>query len=134
MPKYMTKQRKALLAFLEQHADEELSARQIEQALCGDGISISAVYRNLSELQKERKVRKVTKSDSREVYYLYTDCDHCKECLKKKNKKCGKTYHMNSEGAQMLVRNLAQSDEFAIDKADTVLYGVCRDCQKKHEE
>ena len=130
----MTKQRKALLAFLEQHADEELTARQIEQALCGDGISISAVYRNLSELEKERKVRKVTKSDSREVYYLYTDCDHCNECLHLSCEKCGKTYHMNSEGAQMLVRNLAQSDEFAIDKADTVLYGVCRDCQKKHEE
>ena len=31
----------------------------------------------------------------------------------------------------MLVKNLAQSDEFTIDKANTVLYGVCKDCQKQ---
>ncbi|MBQ2429166.1 MAG: hypothetical protein II264_11840 [Ruminococcus sp.] len=50
MPKYMTKQRKALLAFLSGHADEELTAKQLETALSGEGISISAVYRNLSDL------------------------------------------------------------------------------------
>ncbi len=38
---------------------------------------------------------------------------------------------MNTEGAQMLVQNLAQSDAFAIDKANTVLYGVCKDCREK---
>ena len=52
MPKYMTKQRKNLLAFLEQHADEELSAKIIESELGGMGVSISAVYRNLSDLEK----------------------------------------------------------------------------------
>ena len=38
---------------------------------------------------------------------------------------------MNSECAKILIENLAQSDEFAIDKASTVLYGVCRECQKQ---
>ena len=54
----MTKQRKALLAFLSAHADEELTARQMEQALSEQGISISAVYRNLADLEKEGKVRR----------------------------------------------------------------------------
>ena len=53
MPKYMTKQRKTLLSYLSGHADEKLSARQIEADLKQEGISISAVYRNLSELEKE---------------------------------------------------------------------------------
>ena len=131
LPKYMTKQRKALLSFLSSHADEKLSARQLEEALCGEGISISAVYRNLSELEKEGKVRRVNNSGSREVYYQYTDGVHCKESLHLSCEKCGKTYHMNSECAKMLIENLAQSDEFAIDKASTVLYGVCRECQKQ---
>ena len=52
LPKYMTKQRKALLSYLSSHADEKLSAKQLEEALCCEGISISAVYRNLSELEK----------------------------------------------------------------------------------
>ncbi|MDO4882078.1 MAG: transcriptional repressor [Oscillospiraceae bacterium] len=129
MPKYMTKQRKALLAFLEQHADEELSAKIIESELGGMGVSISAVYRNLSDLEKEGKVRRVSKSGSREVYYLYTDAHKCRECLHLSCKKCGKTYHMNAECADMLINTLAQSDDFTIDKSETVLYGVCKDCK-----
>lgn len=131
MPKYMTKQRKALLAYLTLHADEKLSARQMEAALGGEGVSISAVYRNLAELEKEGKVRRVNQSGSREVFYQYTDGAHCKECLHLSCEKCGKTYHMNTQGAAMLIENLAQSDEFTIDKASTVLYGVCKACRNK---
>lgn len=131
MPKYMTKQRKALLNYLSMHADERLSAKQLEDALKIEGISISAVYRNLSELEKEGKVRRVNNSGSREVFYQYTDGAHCKDCLHLSCEKCGKTYHMNSAVAQTLIENLAQSDEFTIDKANTVLYGVCGDCREK---
>ena len=131
MPKYMTKQRKALLNYLSMHADERLSAKQLEDALKSEGISISAVYRNLSELEREGKVRRVNNSGSREVFYQYTDGAHCKDCLHLSCEKCGKTYHMNSAVAQTLIENLVQSDEFTIDKANTVLYGVCGDCREK---
>ena len=133
MPKYMTKQRKNLLAFLEQHADEELSAKIIESELGGMGVSISAVYRNLSDLEKEGKVRRISKSGSREVFYLYTDAHACRESLHVSCEKCVKTYHMNSQCADMLINNLAQNDEFTIDKSDTVLYGVCKACKKNGE-
>ena len=131
MPKYMTKQRKALLEFLSAHADEELTAKQMEQALSEQGISISAVYRNLAELEKEGKVRRSSKSGSREVYYLYTDGSECRDCLHLSCEKCGKTCHMSMEGAQTLSEALAQSDEFTVDKSNTVLYGVCKSCKKK---
>ena len=130
MPKYMTKQRKTLLAFLSCHADEELSAKQIAKSLNDDSISISAVYRNLSALEQDGKIRRISKSGSREIFYQYIDCSQCKDCLHLSCEKCGKTYHMNMPGAEMLINNLAQNDEFAIDKANTVLYGVCRSCQK----
>ena len=128
MSKYMTKQRKALLNYLSAHADEKLSAKQIEENLSGEGISISAVYRNLSDLEKEGKIRRVNQSGSREVFYQYTDGEHCKNCLHLSCEKCGKTYHMNMQCAQMLIDNLAQNDEFMIDKANTVLYGICKNC------
>lgn len=133
MQKYMTKQRKTLLEYLEHHPDEELSAKIIESELSGMGVSISAVYRNLSDLEKEGKIRRVSKSGSREVYYMYTDAHECRESLHLSCKKCGKTYHMNSQCAEMLVNTLAQNDEFTIDKSDTVLYGVCKDCKTKGE-
>lgn len=126
----MTKQRKALLAFLSAHADEELSARQLETALSDVGVSISAVYRNLSDLEKEGKIRRVSKSGVREVLYQYIDSDVCRGFLHLSCEKCGKTYHMNMRGTEMLMNSLEQSDKFFINKANTVLYGVCKDCRK----
>lgn len=130
VPKYMTKQRKALLAFLSAHADEELSARQLETALSDVGVSISAVYRNLSDLEKEGKIRRVSKSGVREVLYQYIDSDVCRGFLHLSCEKCGKTYHMNMRGTEMLMNSVEQSDKFFINKANTVLYGVCKDCRK----
>ena len=51
MSRYSTKQRKSLLAYLSAHPDELLSTRQIADALQHEKISLSAVYRNLSELE-----------------------------------------------------------------------------------
>lgn len=129
MAKYMTKQRKALLDFLGRHADEELSARAIEDALQSEGVSISAVYRNLADLEQEGKVRRLSKSGSREVFYRYTDSTACKDCLHLSCEKCGKTYHMSVPGAELLIENLQKSDAFTVDKAHTVLYGICRECK-----
>ena len=62
MSSYSTQQRKALLAYLSRHPDELLSARQIADALADEKISLSAVYRNLAQLETEEKVRRSSKS------------------------------------------------------------------------
>ena len=62
MSGYNTKQRRALLAFLEEHPDELLTARQMADALAEKQISLSAVYRNLAQLEAEEKVRRSAKS------------------------------------------------------------------------
>jgi len=63
MPKYETRQRRALLSFLSNHPDEQFSARQIASELEKDGISLSAVYRNLTDLEAESRICRC-KSDS----------------------------------------------------------------------
>lgn len=65
MSSYSTQQRKALLAYLSRHPDELLSARQIADALADEKISLSAVYRNLAQLEAEEKVRRSSKSGTR---------------------------------------------------------------------
>ena len=62
MSGYNTKQRRALLAFLEEHPDELLTARQMADALAEKQISLSAVYRNLAQLEAEEKVRRSAKA------------------------------------------------------------------------
>lgn len=91
----MTKQRKILLDFLSAHTDESFSAKQIAAELADQNISISAVYRNLAELEADKKIQRITKGRWREVFYQYIDDDECKQCLHLSCKRCGKTYHLN---------------------------------------
>ncbi|MBQ2581742.1 MAG: transcriptional repressor, partial [Ruminococcus sp.] len=68
MSVYTTKQRTLLLELLRSHADETLSAEEIAKMLGSEGVSISAIYRNLAALESEGKLQRVTKGGSRRVY------------------------------------------------------------------
>jgi Fur family ferric uptake transcriptional regulator len=129
MPKYVTKQRKILTDYLSRHPDESISAGQIADAL-SDQISKSAVYRNLSDMESEGKVRRVVGGGSREVVYQYVDGHGCEGCLHLSCTKCGKTVHMQKQIADRLVDSVAENNDFSIDKGETVIYGVCAACRK----
>lgn len=129
MPKYMTKQRKLLTDYLALHPDENISAGQIAEAL-SEKISKSAVYRNLSDMEAEGKVRRIVGS-GREVFYQYADAHACEGCLHLSCTKCGKTIHMQKQIADRLVDSVAENDDFSIDKGETVIYGVCAACRKE---
>ena len=127
---YKTKQRQALLQYLEQHMHEELSAGEIAEALAQQDISRSAVYRNLSALEQEGKVRRSMRSGSREATYRFSDCAECRTCLHLRCTKCGRTFHMETQNADALIQSVQRTEGFAIDRAETVLYGVCSACRK----
>ena len=130
MAKYITKQRKAFLSYLELHPDQSLTAKQIADALEGENISISAVYRNLCDLEAEGKIRRISRSGNREIFYQYTDADACRSSLHLSCKKCGRTFHMGNQSVQLIVHNIAKNENFAIDTTDTLIYGVCKSCRK----
>ena len=131
MSEYKTRQRRTLLAYLSLHPDELLSARQIADALAEEHISLSAVYRNLAQLEAEEKVRRSAKSGSHEAFYQYLDARGCKGALHMSCVKCGKTFHMADSNAALFAKHLAQSEQFTLDAADTVLYGTCADCREE---
>ncbi len=128
MPKYSTKQRKVLLDYLTQHPDEPLSARQIADATAGDGISLSAIYRNIAAMETEGILRPCVRDGSREVLYRFCGAAACHEHLHMTCSHCGKTYHMDVPATQTLVDQVAEDAGFRVDRSATVLYGVCRDC------
>ena len=127
MTRYITRQRKLLLGYLQEHADELLSTAQIVDAMVAQGVSASAVYRNLAALVEEGALQCVGKSGSRQGYYRTS----CHEHLHLSCKRCGKTYHMDARESEQIIRTIAREDHFAIDRADTVLYGICADCQNE---
>lgn len=68
--------------------------------------------------------------DIREIFFQYTDAPECRDCLHLSCKRCGKICHMNTDGAEMLIRSIAEKEGFSLDKTETVLYGICEACQK----
>ena len=130
MSKYMTKQRKTLLSYLSLHPDELLSAQEIGEALKDDKISVSSVYRNLSELEAEGSVRRSSKSNAREIYFQYIGAESCKDCLHLQCTKCGRTFHMGNNCADRLADVLASLEGFKLDRSETVLHGICKGCRQ----
>ena len=127
---YNTKQREILLQFFNNNPDKTFTAQQIAQNLKDEGISVSAVYRNLSTLEKLGKVRKTAKSGSREALFMYVDMGKCKQHLHLSCEKCGKTMHLDDKTAEILENNIFKNSNFNVDKTNTIIYGVCKNCNK----
>ncbi len=129
MQRYSTKQRRAMLDYMIRHKDESVSANQIAEELKENGISISAVYRNLASLEEEGKVTKISKGGSRKVYYRYTAAEDCRSHIHLSCRQCGKTYHMDIPATEALVSNVEKDSDFSVDRSSSVLYGICGSCR-----
>ncbi len=129
MTKYSTDQRKKILNFFSTHPHEIFSARQIFDMLDDSHISISTIYRNLSELEKAGKITRCNKAGTREAFFKYTHLEECKHCIHLSCKKCGKIFHMDKAQSDDLISKTAQNEQFFIEQTDSVLYGVCGNCQ-----
>ena len=125
---YNTEQRTALLSFLTENPDKTFSAKEIAQALAGKNISKSSVYRNLSELEAENKIKRVTKAGSKESFYQFFDNSECKNHIHLSCTKCGKIFHLESKQTEKLVSEVEEADGFEISRSETTLYGVCKEC------
>lgn len=130
MAKYSTRQRDALLDYLEKHAHELLSAKQIADELKDCQISISAVYRNLAELEKENKVKRCTQNGKRQVLYQYIAAHHCENKLHISCKLCGTTFHLEESVAKDLINHFSDSMNFTVIPQDTTICGICPNCKK----
>ena len=129
---YRTKQREILLSFFEAHHDQSFCVEEIAQALGQEGISVSAIYRNIAELEKEKRLSKSFRSGSHVAYYQLIDCVHCRGHIHMRCVECGKTTHLNEESASRLLSGVLSSSNFSIDPNTTVLYGLCGDCASHH--
>ncbi len=127
---YNTKQREVLMSFFESHHDQAFSAEEIAHQLKNNSISISAVYRNLADLEKDGKIRKIAKSGTHKAFYQFVDCDECKGHLHLTCMKCGKTEHLDDGDSHQIAKTVLQNSNFNLDSDSTILYGICEKCRK----
>ncbi|MBR0486378.1 MAG: transcriptional repressor [Treponema sp.] len=126
---YSTEQRNILLTFLQTNPDTVFSAKQIAQSLADKNISRSAVYRNLAQLESEQKIKRVVKNGSHEAYYQFYDITACRNHIHLSCTKCGKIFHMEGNDADRLSQMLNGNEGFELNKSETVIYGLCKECK-----
>lgn len=133
--KYKTAQRKQLYDFLKVHPHSCFTVKQIEERLTGIGteISVSAIYRNLSALLEMGVIKKVAEKDSRQTSYRYVNSDICRNEIHITCSVCGKIFHMNHALAYYIQQQLAQQNDFQIDRSKTTIWGICKDCGRTAE-
>lgn len=128
---YKTTQRTQLYDFLKDHPHSYFTVKQLEQALSDSGadISVSAIYRNLSALTELGSIKKAVKKDGREACYRYIDNAMCRDEIHISCTVCGKIFHMNHALSDLIQKQLAQQNEFTLDKGKTVIAGICKECR-----
>ena len=126
---YSTEQRNILLTYLQTNPDTVFSAKQIAESLADKNISRSAVYRNLAQLESEQKIKRVVKNGSRETYYQFYDTTACRNHIHLSCTKCGKIFHMEGNDADRLSQMLDGNEGFELNKSETVIYGLCKECK-----
>ena len=95
---YNTEQRRLLLSFFEKYPDRNFTAREIYEKI-GENISLSAVYRNLSELSSSGMITK-NAGEKREVVYRFSGAEECKDRLHLCCSVCKKTVHIDGKTAE----------------------------------
>lgn len=126
MKEYRTEQRRRLLAFLMDRRDRQFTVEEITQSV--NGVSVSAIYRNVNQLVSEGSVKRFQREGSRKFLYQYLGGGDCTAHLHLKCEKCGSMFHLDAELTETLVKLVNRGCYFSLDKSRTILYGSCGAC------
>ena len=130
---YKTKQRDVILNFFKKNYDKSFSAKEIFEKVKNENISISAIYRNLAELERLGKVRKMNKKGSSSFFYQFGGCDECCGHVHLSCIDCGKTVHLSNVDSEFISSNVLKNSNFDPDESGTVVFGRCNSCSKKRK-
>ncbi len=131
MAEYNTEQKKLLLDFLEKNHDSAYTIEEITNELKSRGATVgkSTVYRLMTRLVEEKRVKRQLSDGSRKAIYRITLDSHCHNHLHLQCIKCGRVLHLDEEVSDKLLDTVKQINDFSVSEEDTVLMGKCADCK-----
>lgn len=136
---YQTKSRKKILEYLQLKKDQCVTISDIKEFLMQqeEEVNVSTIYRFLDKLIAQGKVMKYQKEDGKKAVFQYIDDmkeKHCHEHLHMQCVKCGKVIHLNCEFMEDFSKHMKEHHHFQIQCPNSILYGICEDCEGKVEE
>ena len=133
MSSYNTEQKKMLLDFLERHHDSSYTLDEIVDGLrAAEGDNApgrSTVYRLMTRLVDQKRVRRFSGEGSRSFLYRIIADDHCRNHLHLKCLGCGKILHLDHATSDSLLQKVKEIEGFSISEEDTLLFGNCAACR-----
>lgn len=130
MSKYQTEQRKNLISLFKSRPHHTFSAQDIVKELGDNDISMSAIYRNLTAMEKDGILCKTSEKNRSGTLYQYVDPDHCIGVIHFKCQSCNQTFHLNRPISQMIMSIAKEDFNFNVNGAAAFLYGECEKCSQ----
>ncbi len=137
MAEYHTEQKKILLDFLKANSENSYTIEEIVAELSKKGGTVpgkSTVYRLMTKLVEEKRVRRQAGERGRRFVYRIIGDDHCRYHLHLQCTKCGKVLHLDEKLSSTLLQSVNAANDFSVSEEDTVLMGRCADCKWRSKE
>jgi len=127
---YITKQQRSVLARMEAHREDCVSAQELAEELRAEGeqIGVATVYRQLDKLERRGSVHKALTEDG--AFYQFCPGGERGDCFLLKCERCGRIAHVDCERFAPLYRHLEEEHGFQVDPRRTMLFGVCAACRE----
>ena len=125
--KYNTGKREKIIKFLRINSSRSFTIEEISYEIVPDGNGKSTVYRIVSELVAEGKLKRLSDEKTRHCTYQYVGDEECVSHLHLKCRDCGKLIHLCDEISREFANALLCEDGFMLD-AGAMLFGKCADC------
>ncbi len=129
---YQTKQKEVIADYFRAHSDACVTAEEVYAALGAD-VGITTVYRAVARLCEEGALRRYTPQNAggAALYQL----NPCKEShLHIRCMDCGTLEHLRCDVVHDFTKHLLGKHGFVLDEGQTVLYGLCKQCEAKRKQ
>ena len=137
MKEYKTKARDCIMEYFKNHCDERVTAQAVYQYLVdnGNNVNLATIYRNLDKMSDKGELLKSKNVSDDCAYYSYTEKnDSCCKHLHLQCKICGHVIHLEEDIMTVLYTYGNDMMGFNLDCKESVLMGVCPNCNKKAEK
>ena len=129
--KYHTKNKDAIMAYLELHKDHSFSAYDVNEYMQSKGIQVNltTIYRNLDRLTESGIVMKYkTAEDECCRYQCAQPQSQCHEHIHMQCRECGRILHMECHFMEEITAHLYEHHGFSLECTGSVLMGICEEC------
>lgn len=131
---YNTNIRQKVLEFVYENRTRTLTAKDIYSYINKNEeiANRATIYRCLDRLVLQGKLLKYVTDDGKKSSYLYKNQNsECHEHLHLQCTECGKIIHLDCDFMEDIVNHISKNHQFDIKCDSSILFGKCKDCQKK---